>query len=367
MRITALQERRAVDAAKKRSERASSAGTAILPPSLGDELHQASSSTAPSIPSVGPSVRDSSVGDRDEYEEEDQSQEEEEEEKQEQAGSDSGSERDEMEDTFYERPRQFRAAPVEEEEDDGPVVHPPPALANSRFAHLYDDPIAKPPLPPQTWGPLGAKREETPEYDTSGEGSRERSGTPEQSETASQAPSSTRKIFSYLGALVRRSPALPSPSPEPEMAEVRAPGRLLVTPSFASTFQPFPTRPHTDRPVRPLPAAVPSTSAATPGPPPRRRRSSGEGKVWDQINAIEDAESSREEDARVIELLQSGGGVKRRASQADLGGPMKPSKLAAGGTGEFEYGTPVKMIPSGLRASDRPIGSRASRGAGGRS
>lgn len=307
----------------------------------------------------------------------------EEEEDDERSDSDSDSDRNVEDDTFFERaPTRKAVAPVEEEEDG--VVHPPLALASSRFAHLYDDPIEKPRLPSQSWVPgTSADNEyddeeyEEEEEEEDEDNSHARDSTPDNaSREPSQAPSSAAKLFSYLGSFVRRSSAAPSSagSPEPEMTQVNL-DSSRVNPSFASTSQPFPTKdlpspptpPKTfprrmDRKILPLrpslfdqPDVVSDTSSSHLSPDTstgsaasqlaRRRRSSGEGRVWDQIQALEDAESSREEDARVIELLQSGG-AKRRASAGDL---RRGSAVT--------LASPA-MVPSGTRALDRPIGEK---------
>lgn len=283
--------------------------------------------------------------------------------------SDSEPDRDVEDDTFFERPRPAALAPpaaaeIRRSPSVDPItgaIRPPPALAGSRFAHLYDEPVEKPRLPSQSWVPPAS--EELEEGDTTAEieegSSYEHSeGTPEPGRQPSEAPSSARKLFSYLGNLVRRPSA--TPEPQREMKEV----------AFARTQQPFPSA--SQRKISPLPPSrsAPSTStstptvAITPAPPrpsstaypatapaaERRRRSSGEGKVWSQIAALEDAESSREEDARVIELLQSGGAAKRRASGGDLrGASMKAAPV---------YGSPAVFVPAGTRALDRPIGEK---------
>lgn len=263
-------------------------------------------------------------------------------------------------DTFFERPRPAALAPpaaaeIRRSPSVDPItgaIRPPPALAGSRFAHLYDEPVEKPRLPSQSWIPPASEEfEEGSSYERS-------EGTPELGRQPSEAPLRARKLFSYLGNLVRRPSA--TPEPQPEMKEV----------AFARTQQPFPST--AQRKISPLPPSrsAPSTStstltvAVTPAPPrpftttypatapaaERRRRSSGEGKVWSQIAALEDAESSREEDARVIELLQSGGAAKRRASGGDLrGASMKAAP---------EYGSPAVFVPAGTRALDRPIGEK---------
>ena len=254
-----------------------------------------------------------------------------------------------------------------------------------------------------------------------------------------KSPSSAQRLMSYLGSFVRRSPApapspasstraLPadssaSPSPSPEMQQVQL-SASLVTPRFASTSKPYPPLPTSathkplppvaDRVVRPLPqhrsdpstsrtslvagavaVANESTSAAdTSGSSAnsstsfsssrRRRRSSGEGnntslgRVWAAVDAIEEAESSREEEeSRIIELLRSGSAAKRRAAGGDLRERTEDvsSASAASGSGskgkgkgrevewsgfvEFDEELGRGMIPSGARALDRrPSGER---------
>ena len=114
-----------------------------------------------------------------------------------------------MEDTFYLRPSAARARPasptLSDDDEEQVAAHPPPALANAaRFAHLYDDPIAKPPVPPSARAPSPQHSGE--DFGTSGlDRSRSNSATPEPS-TASvtPAPSPARRVFNYLGALVGR-------------------------------------------------------------------------------------------------------------------------------------------------------------------
>ncbi|KAK4701441.1 hypothetical protein P7C70_g4791, partial [Phenoliferia sp. Uapishka_3] len=396
VRVKALQERRAKDAMRRSASRSASAAksAAPLPPSLDEELRKVAKSSNAPLSFIPHSQRTNSLLSQVEFFQEESEDEEEEGERtggqeedrrrrseEAEGDEDSGSERDEMEDTFYQRPRNAQPASDEQEEetqaeasDDSEcyVVHPPPALANARFAHLYDDPIAKPPLPANHWNPALVKREPSEEYEASGEDfntsqlDRSASATPEASETTSQAPSSARKMLNFIGGFIRRSvsPAAPSPSPEPEpgpdMTQIQRPGtRFLATPTFASTSRPFPPRPHaTDRSIRPLPSTS-TPGGPTPGTTRSRRRSSGEGKVWDKINALEDAESSREEDARIVEMLQSG--VKRNASQADLSMDSQAGKRSE----RFVvYGTPVRMIPSGTRSGDGPIAGGSTRTVG---
>ncbi|KAM0752846.1 hypothetical protein T439DRAFT_378618 [Meredithblackwellia eburnea MCA 4105] len=378
IRVQALMQRRAKDA-ERRASRASSV-LDPLPPSLEDEIRSATASASnTTLPTSASVVRPPPVTrptplvqvqqSQPHAEEVSESEEEEEDEDEEE------SEADEQEDTFFERQRPVRVEfrPEDEEgEEDEALAHPPPALATSRFAHLYDEPIAKPPLPSQSWA---VKDESSVEYDTSGsveeaDYSTEafaRGGTPEaQSDTASQ-PSSARKLFNYIGGLVKRAPVADSLTPGREMSQVSrsgVPSLLLATPALASIEKPFPLRPHTERQIRPLPSEIRAASGDTSLSFFKRRRSSGgaEGKVWSRVNALEEAESSREEDARAIDMLKSG--VKRRASQADLNPAVRPPPSKVG---PFVYGTPIRMVPSGTRALDLPIAgkSRVSRGAAG--
>ncbi|GAA5896771.1 hypothetical protein JCM8208_007083 [Rhodotorula glutinis] len=262
-----------------------------------------------------------------------------------------------------------------------------------------------------------------------------------------RSPSSAQRLMSYLGSFVRRSPApapspasstraLPadssaSPSPSPEMQQVQLSGSL-VTPRFASTAKPYPPLPasatHKPLPpvagriVKPLPqhrvdastsrstldnaavadapaAANESTSVADTSASSansstsftssrRRRRSSGEGnsslgRVWAAVDAIEEAESSREEEeSRIIELLRTGSAAKRRAAGGDLrertddvssasasaasgsGSVKGPRASASKGKGrevdwrgfvELDEELGRGMIPSGARALDRRV------------
>lgn len=340
MRVNALRARRARDSAR-RSSRASSIASP-LPPTLDAELLQASTRAAASAAgsSLAPpqdrhrsfSPAQSSTAARkvrvvESSPEPEPSSDE----------DDSDLDHDPAEDTFFER-RNVHVAPPHVEED--APLQPPLALAGSRFAHLYEDPVAKPPLPAQSWEAPRRPEDDSVEYeDDSFDRSSLRSATPEEGGSRQAPPSSARKLFSYLGSFVRR----PSASLGPEM-HLQA---SLVVPTFASTSQPFPSqanlRPTPARPVRPLPPSVVNHSTTS------RRRSSGEGKVWDQIAALEDAESSREEDAKVLQSLQSES-VKRKASVGDLRGTGFAPRIV--------YGSSPAMIPSGTRALDRPIGDR---------
>ncbi|GAA5820481.1 hypothetical protein JCM3770_005544 [Rhodotorula araucariae] len=250
-----------------------------------------------------------------------------------------------------------------------------------------------------------------------------------------KSPSSAQRLFSYIGSFVRRSPApAPSPSsstharagssstsPPPttcEMAQVRL-SSALVTPQFASTAKPYPPLPTdathkplpqiAERAIRPLPhhgavhRADASTSrvaldseggadcsgdtsgdlsGASSGASQslslyrRRRRSSGEGgggRVWAAVEAIEELESSREEEeSRIVELLQVGG-TKRRAAGGDLRSALGGDGAHGKGKGKaretewargfVEIDEGRTMIPTGTRALDRRVSGekRASR------
>lgn len=242
-------------------------------------------------------------------------------------------EEDSMDDTFFQQIRNTLApskvSSHHEEEEEQAFVHPPLALATSRFAHLYDEPIEKPPLPEAS-----------------------RSGTPEPTGSGSNStPSSARKLFSYLGSLVKRSPALSSPASSayssPEASETSIIYESNPVPlSFSHLIpQSSPAHPSPLRKIRRLPissnnvASLPFQSSTTPI---LRRRSSGGnsggsgGRVWDQVEKVEEAEQREEE-----ELRNSGG--KRRA-QVEL---RREDRV---------YGASPSMIPSGTRALDRPFG-----------
>ncbi|GAA5969091.1 hypothetical protein JCM3765_003435 [Sporobolomyces pararoseus] len=256
--------------------------------------------------------------------------------------------RDLQDDTFFATNRRLRRT----RRTSMPHTRLPTALSNPRLAHIYDDAPApeKPRLPIKEMlerGQSTEPAEATPEPET-------------QPEDTSKPASSAQRLFSYLGSFVRRSPAPSptsskfapsssiSPSPEPETAEgsemtetrFRPP---VITPRLSTDK----SLPHlTNRKIRPLPhppaessssssapvstsTSIASSSRASlqvPGPETtlrgnrsiRRRRSSGEeGKVWEAVVAIEEAESSREEEERIIELLRSGS-AKRKASAGDL-------------------------------------------------
>ncbi|BGP48675.1 hypothetical protein JCM10450v2_004551 [Rhodotorula kratochvilovae] len=311
-------------------------------------------------------------------------------------------------------------------------VYVPTALANPALRHLYDDfPLEKPKLPLKDYlrddSPSSASGSGD-EVDESGvTASAPRESTPDAASgnaELSKSPSSAQRLFSYIGSFVRRSPApAPSPSssthaldgssstsPQPEMAQVQL-SASLITPQFASTAKPFPPLPAhatqkplplvSDREIRPLPQhrTDASTSrvtldgdysgdcsAETSGDLSgasassaslsmrRRRRSSGEGtggRVWAAVEAIEELESSREEEeSRIVELLQAGG-TKRRAAGGDLrsalsvdGGKGKgKARETEWGRGFVEIDGGRTMIPTGTRALDRRVSGekRASR------
>ncbi|GAA5912337.1 hypothetical protein JCM5296_006839 [Sporobolomyces johnsonii] len=293
-----------------------------------------------------------------------------------------------------------------------------------------DTPPEKPRLPTKDWLERESSNEpgERPvEEEEEEEEERERTSlatTPElqTGERSQPASTSTQRLFSYLGSFVRRSPApspsstlfapassvTPSASPEPEpqsetapeMSEAKLHAALVIPQFIATTSQPFPTDdeslPHRqqlrqDRRILPLPPshfahsapdprALSTPAASTSRLPPLdlapepetarrgRRRSSGEGqgRVWQVVHAIEEAESSREEEeARIIELLQSGS-AKRRAAAGDL--RRKEAKGTGKGKGkgkererenESEWRGFVEievergMVPAGTRALDR--------------
>ncbi|GAA5924612.1 hypothetical protein JCM10213_000395 [Rhodosporidiobolus nylandii] len=234
--------------------------------------------------------------------------------------------------------------------------------------------------------------------------------TPEQEQREpSQPPSSAQRLFSWAGSLLRRSPA---PEPSPSSTRVVAPISASTSPEPESIGQreslspvheegpvdmqesslrravvtPKPVPHPADRKIRPLPPphfpslaqttpeapqpiasssrhtdeADPAASSSTPRLQPQphrriRRRSSGEGRVWELVDAIEEAESSREEEeARISELLQSGGAKKRRAGAGDL------RSRTAGEVGEDvdrNWRAFVEIdrsiVHSGVRATDR--------------
>ncbi|GAA6005927.1 uncharacterized protein JCM10292_005616 [Rhodotorula paludigena] len=312
--------------------------------------------------------------------------------------------------------------------------HLPTALANPALRHLYEDtPPEKPKVPIKDF-----LRDESPpaaQSATSDSAPLPRESTPDNLNAAPKSPSSAQRLFSYLGSFVRRSPA-PAPaspsstrasraaspsSPAPEMQQVQL-SASLVTPQFASTSKPFPPVPSHDKPlphiserkILPLPPSHFSSAASSGAASPvastsrvtldaaldadssndsytslpfststsyrqrrRNRRSSGEtGRVWEAVQAIEEAESSREEeDSRIISLLQSGGsaGAKRRAAEGDLRrslgaddkgkGKAREIEVEWRGYVEIDRELDRMMIPSGTRATDRRVSGerRASR------
>ncbi|BGP25081.1 hypothetical protein Rt10032_c09g4020 [Rhodotorula toruloides] len=421
VRVDALKARRAKDA---RSRRANSAASSVrlatnseqpCPEPLEAELRPASSPVEQNdsqecTPEPLASVKDEPASDA-ERESGSLSNEEEE-----------ASSGDEHDDTFFapyssRRERHTRRESIE-------AVYLPTALANPALRHLYDDtPPEKPKIPLQD-----VTRDESPspgsDADASGSAGSCESTQVQPDAPPPKSPGSASRILSYLGSFVRRSPA-PSPSstratapasasesPEPEMQQIRL-SSTLVTPQFAETSKPYPPIPSAisgkplphlrDRKILPLPPShiprnadescdmfspVASTSRVTLDEgaddstislgrhPTRRRRSSGNGersRVWDVVNAIEEAESSREEEeARIIELLQtSGGGAKRRAAGGDLRQQEGDDPKGKGRAKEWEWRKFVEidkelqrtMIPTGTRALDRRVSGerRASR------
>ncbi|EGU11706.1 Proteophosphoglycan ppg4 [Rhodotorula toruloides ATCC 204091] len=422
VRVDALKARRAKDA---RSRRAESAASSVRPvPALAQsrqepleaELRRASSpaeqeDSQDDTPDALVGVKAEPTSDDEERHSASASDE---------AGESSSA--DEHDETFFapsssRRERRIRRESIE-------AVYLPTALANPALRHLYDDtPPEKPKVPLQD-----TTRDESPSPGSDANasdsvGSRE--STPSQPDAPSNKfPGSASRLFSYLGSFVRRSPA-PSPSstratapasasasPGPEMQQIRL-SSALVTPQFAETSKPYPPIPSAisgkplphlkDRKILPLPPShfprdaddsgdmfspVASTSRVTLDEdanestlslgrqPTRRRRSSGNGersRVWDVVNAIEEAESSREEEeARIIELLQtSGGGAKRRAAGGDLRQQEGDDPKGKGKAKEWEWRKFVEidkelqrtMIPTGTRALDRRVSGerRASR------
>ncbi|CDR40314.1 hypothetical protein NBRC10512_007637 [Rhodotorula toruloides] len=329
---------------------------------------------------------------------------------------------DEHDETFFassssRRERRTRRESIE-------AVYLPTALANPALRHLYDDtPPEKPKVPVQDTTRDGSPSPGS-DADASGSAGLRESTSAQPDAPPSKSPGSASRLFSYLGSFVRRSPA-PSPSstrataatsasasPEPEMQQVKL-SSTLVTPQFAETSKPYPPIPSAisgkplphlkDRKILPLPPShfardadasddmfspVATTSRVTldeeadastlalGSQPTRRRRSSGNGersRVWDVVNAIEEAESSREEEeSRIIELLQtSGGGAKRRAAGGDLRQQEGDDPKGKGKAKEWEWRKFVEidkelqrtMIPTGTRALDRRVSGerRASR------
>ncbi|GAA5986644.1 hypothetical protein JCM5350_008330 [Sporobolomyces pararoseus] len=253
-----------------------------------------------------------------------------------------------QDDTFFTTNRRLRRT----RRTSMPHTRLPTALSNPRLAHIYDDAPApeKPRLPMKEMLERGESIEPveaTPEPEA-------------QPEDSSKPASSAQRLFSYLGSFVRRSPAPSptsskfapsssvSPSPEPETAEgsemtetrLRLP---VITPRLSNDkslpqlsnrkIRPLPHPPHASHASSSAPVSTSTPIASSSRetlqiPEPhtslrgnrsiRRRRSSGEeGKVWEAVVAIEEAESSREEEERIIELLRSGS-AKRKASTGDL-------------------------------------------------
>ncbi|GAA6064189.1 hypothetical protein JCM10212_005770 [Sporobolomyces blumeae] len=299
----------------------------------------------------------------------------------------SDSETEARDDTFFASDRRSRRA----RRTSMPHTRLPTALSNPRLAHIYDDAPApeKPRLPMKEF--LERQKSAEPSRDVderSEEGEAETiEATPEPQAEPSQPTSAVRGIFSYLGSLVKRSPA-PSPSssmlapssslsPEPdtsaEMSQVRSRPPVVASRLPVSSTKPVPalpvdkSLPHlANRKILPLPPTqfgsnestpVASTSKETldvPSASRRRRRSSGEGRVWEAVTAIEEAESSREEEeARIIEMLQSGS-AKRKASGGDLrrkvqGGDKGKGKM----TETVDVDLERSIVHSGTRALDR--------------
>ncbi|SCV72048.1 BQ2448_4742 [Microbotryum intermedium] len=294
------------------------------------------------------------------------------------ASSDDGPEHDAEDDTFFSRgPRQFRLPteveirPLEDgddEEEEAPIV-PPLALASSRFAYLYDDaPIEKPKLPSQSWGLANDN---------------EREGTPaaRDADRAPQEcpPSTARTLMRYLGSFVRRSPSTPaqqddsgraddsytssSGTSEPEMVE-RRPWSEDVEPLRFNDMS-IPRENGTDSgrkiiPLRPSlfdPPAAYVEKEMTLG----RRRS-----VTELIDALEEQEYSHEEENRMIEEmvrkrkappgdLRAKTSIAIEASASDPAPSQRPKTLTTPST---VYMNSPRMIPSGTRATDRPLGER---------
>lgn len=292
---------------------------------------------------------------KEEEEEEGEEQEDSVKVRQEARQSDSGSEdeeeegrtRDVEDDTFFSTNRRLRRT----RRTSMPHTRLPTALSNPRLAHIYDDaPIPEKPRLPM----MERERSREPSVTEPEEATPEPALLPEPISSAS-------RLFSYLGSFVRRSPG-PSPtsskfapsssqSPPPESSVEMSETRLRpseITPRAAplSTDESLPHL--ANRKIRPLPhtplheddhasssstsTPVASTSEVTLDVPKtlRRRRSSGEGRVWVAVTAIEEAESSREEEeARIVELLRSGS-AKRKASAGDL----RRKVTGAGGKGK---------------------------------
>lgn len=226
----------------------------------------------------------------------------------------------------------------EDEEHTSPV-DPPPALASSRFAHLYDNDASKPNAPSRP-------REQTPEPSGSVVAAGSNAGT----------PSSARKFISYIGSFIRAASAERSGSGSPkvsrfsnEMREAKTGSRPILLPSQA---------PRLDRRVRSLPprASAVLDSGDTSFLP---RSISGEGRVWSQIAQLEEAESSREEDSRFLRSLMPSQSLKRPSTEDEEEARGKKKLIGLGR--ETVVGDKPAMIPAGTRALDRPIGSKLPR------
>lgn len=263
-------------------------------------------------------------------------------------------------DTFFERARPAIVAPVPA------IVQPPLALASSRFAHLYDEPIEKPRLPSQSWAPSSSvepqeEEEDEDEGDSEDPGSQESTPPPAGSDTSAQSPA--KKLFSYLGGLVRRSTSTPEPTAsEPVTTELPRPQSPAGFNFGVSLRSPFGSA---GRPIRPLPG---STSTPMSDARPRPRTSSGGsssgGRVAQEIARLEDAETSREEDeAELARSLGSGAvtSIKRRASVADLRETGGRLSSAASLSLSVPAKKPAVFVPSGTRALDKPIGEKLTR------
>lgn len=251
--------------------------------------------------------------------------------------------RDTTDDTFFHQAKPISSFPTASAEEEEPAfVHPPLALAASRFAHLYDDPIEKPPLPAQIWTPA------LPDSN----------GTSLQQNDGPTTPSQAQKLFSYLGSLVQRTPTTPtqshSPSsvassPESDCSDASFQASLVdinqrTLPSDLHNHIPsLPVHPSPLRRIRSLPivemGTTPSPIVSTSrGTPLLRRRSDEESAVSYQGEAIESSNRvpiAREEE----EELSISGGLKRKAEE-DL----------------KRVGNSLGMMPSGIMAIDRPFG-----------
>ena len=270
-------------------------------------------------------------------------------------------ERNEEEDTFFERSRPSRLPSPERLPS-----APPIALASLRHAHLLH--VEKPPLPVESWsGGFRVKMEEmdedemerlrSPEKDVDAEMERLRSPEKDVDEEMQEVPSSARRLVSYLGSFVRRSaaPELSSPARRHEEAASSSEERERIDDTISLALLRSNLRPVLPTPQKRHPLSNMTTQR--PSFPPSqaltRRRSSGENsRVQDSIDAIESAESSFEDGVVPFDLLASASGSlgsgflrKRLASETDLRG-MSARK---GGGGMDS----PSMIPSGTRALDR--------------